>query len=66
MKRIENLERLMNQPLAPVKPLRWQSEGVVTPRTKRNFLKSDFEGAVQAAQEYISAGDVFQLVLSQN
>ncbi len=64
-KRIKNLESLMSRPLPPISPLRWQPSGVSIPRTKRNFLKSDFENAVKTAKGHIAAGDVFQLVLSQ-
>ena len=65
LERIENFKRLMEAPLPSMKPLRWQEKTSSTPRTKRNFRKSDFETAVQKAKEHIAAGDVFQLVLSQ-
>ncbi|WP_320666842.1 anthranilate synthase component I family protein [Prochlorococcus sp. MIT 1307] len=63
--RIQNLEKLMEEPLPAMKPLRWRENGLAIPRTKRNFRKSDFEAAVRNAKEHIAAGDVFQLVLSQ-
>ena len=65
LERIHNLESLMAEPLPVVNPLRWQDNNVSTPKTKRNFRKSDFEGAVKKAKKHIAAGDVFQLVLSQ-
>ncbi len=37
--------------------------GIFTPRS--NFRREDFEAAVERAKEYIRAGDVFQVVLSQ-
>ena len=30
-----------------------------------NYTKRDFEGAVEKGKEYIKAGDIFQVVLSQ-
>ncbi len=65
VERIQKLEKLMHAPLPAMKPLRWNDKGLSTPRTKRNFRKSDFEEAVQIAKEHIASGDVFQLVLSQ-
>ncbi len=65
LERIENLERLMAAPLPSIEPLRWQDHSISTPRTKRNFRKSDFVNAVERSKEHIAAGDVFQLVLSQ-
>ena len=32
---------------------------------RSNFARADFEAAVRKAQEYINAGDIFQVVLSQ-
>lgn len=32
---------------------------------RSNFKRSEFEGAVERAKEYIGAGDIFQVVLSQ-
>ena len=34
-------------------------------RTRSNFRREDFEAAVERAKEYITAGDIFQVVLSQ-
>ncbi len=65
LERIQTLESLMAKPLPQVQPLQWQQTNIPTPRTKRNFRKVDFEQAVRTAKDHISAGDVFQLVLSQ-
>jgi anthranilate synthase component 1 len=35
------------------------------PLPRSNFSREEFEGAVKRAKEYIAAGDVFQVVLSQ-
>lgn len=34
-------------------------------KVKSNFTKSEFEGIVEKSKEYIRAGDIFQVVLSQ-
>jgi anthranilate synthase component I len=47
-------------PLSDIAPL-----GVLKRQAKSNFVPSDFERAVERAQEYIRAGDIFQVVLSQ-
>lgn len=36
-----------------------------TPRIRSSFAKDQFEGIVRAAQEYIRAGDIFQVNLAQ-
>ena len=36
-----------------------------TPTYESNFSRAEFEKAVEAAKEYIKAGDIFQVVLSQ-
>ncbi|HHT9118993.1 MAG TPA: anthranilate synthase component I [Candidatus Hypogeohydataceae bacterium YC41] len=41
------------------------TDGEVTLRFSSNFKKEDFLKAVQRCKEYIKAGDVFQVVLSQ-
>ncbi len=60
--KIDNLVRLLREP----------SPALPTPSTeskplefKSNFNKDDFEKAVEASKEYIKAGDIFQVVLSQ-
>ncbi len=63
--RIEKLQSLMATPLPLVKPLSWNPKSSLLPKTKSNFTKSNFKKAVQSAKKSISAGDVFQLVLSQ-
>ncbi len=65
VQRIEELERLISQPLPSIKPLGWKNVQEVEISTKSNFTKSDFEDSVERAKDHISAGDIFQLVLSQ-
>ncbi len=65
LERIESLQKAMAQPLPSIEPLSWQMNVDDAPKTKSNFTKAGFKKAVQTAKEYIAAGDVFQLVLSQ-
>jgi anthranilate synthase component 1 len=59
--RLDAVEALMRAPLPamPVPPGR--SDGQLT----SNVSRAGFEEAVRQAQEYIAAGDIFQVVLSQ-
>ncbi|MEM7538090.1 MAG: anthranilate synthase component I [Chloroflexota bacterium] len=58
---IERINALIQQPLVPpstppcANGIEWQS----------NFTQPDFEENVDKAKEYIAAGDIFQVVLSQ-
>ncbi len=63
--RIQTLEKRMAAPLESIDPLRWQENVDSIPTTRSNFTKNGFEDAVLQAKEYIAAGEVFQLVLSQ-
>ncbi len=63
--RILGLENRMASPLPQVHPLRWKPEADNPPKTESNRSPENFEQAVVAAQEHISAGDAFQLVISQ-
>jgi len=55
----------MNAPLPPVDPLRWDGSAKTLPEVSSNRSQDEFEQAVLTAKERISAGDVFQLVISQ-
>jgi anthranilate synthase component 1 len=64
-KRVDELvERLQQReadlPLCDIAPI-----GAVQRRYQSNFTPADFEAAVEKAKEYIRAGDIFQVVLSQ-
>ncbi len=61
VKRLDALEKLLNAAL-PQRSKR-KSRGALT--LKARTSKEEFVGAVEAAKEYIAAGDVFQCVLSQ-
>ena len=63
--RIHSLRDRMNAPLPPVEPLRWDGSAKDLPAVSSNRSQREFEQAVGTAKEHISAGDVFQLVISQ-
>ncbi|MCU0608296.1 MAG: anthranilate synthase component I [Chitinispirillaceae bacterium] len=58
--RIAVLERQMATPLS-VSPI--AAQGIGEPRS--NFRQADFKAAVEKCRDYIRAGDIFQVVLSQ-
>ena len=58
---IRSIERLLAAPFEITKPV--PRKGEITVRS--NFKKSDYLDAVQRAKEYITAGDIFQVVLAQ-
>jgi anthranilate synthase component 1 len=58
---ILRLESLLREPL-PVPPVTRNERDVVV---RSNFEKKDYLTAVAKAKEYIAAGDIFQVVLSQ-
>jgi anthranilate synthase component I len=58
---IEAVEARLEDPIEPL-PRLADTEGQ---RLRSNFSKESFERAVERAKEYISAGDIFQVVLSQ-
>lgn len=60
-KRLERLEKRLARPLPKMRRSRPKGPLSVTSRTK----KKDFLAAVNKIKEYISAGDIFQAVLSQ-
>ncbi len=60
---LASIERQLRQPLdLPLVPIAATTE---PPLPRSNFSREDFERAVKRAKEYIVAGDVFQVVLSQ-
>lgn len=60
-RRIDELIERIQQPLPTIKP----SAAVLDVELESTFEKAEFESAVEAAKEYIRAGDAFQIVLSQ-
>jgi anthranilate synthase component 1 len=63
---IESVESIMQQLAEPVDlPLVPIAVNEKQPPPRSNFRREEFERAVRKAKEYIRAGDVFQVVLSQ-
>ncbi|MBL8148325.1 MAG: anthranilate synthase component I [Blastocatellia bacterium] len=61
LNKIAQIENLLTLPIAlPAKRPR-----TYPPSIRSNFTKEQFENAVEKAKEYIKAGDIFQVVLSQ-
>ncbi len=58
---IAAVERLLTRPFEIPAPSRTERPAAVT----SNFEKADYLAAVDRAKEYIAAGDIFQVVLSQ-
>ncbi|HZI50936.1 MAG TPA: anthranilate synthase component I [Terriglobia bacterium] len=58
---VRRIELLLRTPIEP--PVTPSSSGEVQVRS--NFEKNDYLNAVTKAKEYIAAGDIFQVVLSQ-
>ena len=63
IRKIENIERALKKPLV-VTTERLHS-GEIDSTLKSNFTREAFRDAVKKAKEYICAGDIFQVVLSQ-
>ena len=61
LKRLAKLEKRLSQPLPKVAAPKNKAEFEVVHRTK----KRDYMKAVERGKEYIAAGDIFQVVLSQ-
>jgi anthranilate synthase component I len=73
-KRVDQLVERLQQNVADLQltdidttspPLTKGGLGGVAPRYKSNFTRPAFENAVRKCQEYIKAGDIFQVVISQ-
>jgi anthranilate synthase component 1 len=66
-KLVEQLSRPGKEPpLTDINPAKKADRaGGVMDRVTSNFTRGDFEGVVSRAREYINAGDIFQVVLSQ-
>ena len=62
--RISRMVDQLNQPIATAAKI-IPTTTPQTPDYRSNFKRAEFEAAVEKAREYISAGDIFQVVLSQ-
>jgi len=64
VKEIERTRKLLEQPVAAERPAKKESPAEL-PQVVSNFKKPAYLKAVKKAKEYICAGDVFQVVISQ-
>src|SRR5262249_20861600 len=66
VKEIERTRKLLEQPVEAEKPKKpSKSKRTQKPKISSNFAKPDYLAAVRKAKEYIRAGDIFQVVISQ-
>ncbi len=63
--RIDQIVAQLERPDATLPPADIETGGVPTIKYQSNFTQADFEGAVRKCVEYIRAGDIFQVVISQ-
>lgn len=59
-RKLDEIESRIHQPLPPAQPREVKSS-----KTRSNMTQGRYEDMVRDAQEYIRAGDIFQVVLSQ-
>lgn len=63
--RVDDLVRELSNPTAELAPADIALGGDPTAKYESNFGQADYEDAVRKCVEYIRAGDIFQVVLSQ-
>jgi anthranilate synthase component 1 len=59
-RKLDEIEALIHQPLPPA-----EKRSIQSSKTRSNMTQGRFEDMVREAREYIAAGDIFQVVLSQ-
>jgi anthranilate synthase component 1 len=64
-RRVDALTAQLSKTECDLRPAAIDVGGDVTLPTTSNFTREQFEAAVRKCQEYIKAGDIFQVVLSQ-
>jgi anthranilate synthase component 1 len=66
VKEIKRTRRMLEEPVVAERPKKSSKKKKPAPlRVKSNFRRGEYLGAVRKAKEYIRAGDIFQVVLSQ-
>ena len=65
VRKIASMERLLHAPLVRTKASRAAPPALPAGAVTCNFTAEGFENAVRQAKQYITAGDIFQVVLSQ-
>ena len=63
--KIDNLVERLQQPYANKKTIRSKTNSTSSSQLTSNFTRENFEAEVQKIKEYITAGEVIQVVLSQ-
>lgn len=63
--RVDHLVEQLSSQRCDLRPFDIRTTGAVTLPYQSNFTKAEFEAAVGKCVEYIRAGDIFQVVLSQ-
>jgi anthranilate synthase component 1 len=63
--RVDRLVEKLSTPQGNLRPFDIRTSGDVSLPYESNFAKPEFEAAVRKCVEYIRAGDIFQVVLSQ-
>ena len=63
--RVDQLVKKLSVPDDTLMPADIDTKGSVTLQYQSNFKQSEFEDAVKKCVEYIRAGDIFQVVISQ-
>jgi anthranilate synthase component 1 len=64
-RRVDRLVQKLGSPTDALAPTDIEMKGEVRLAYKSNFSQSEFEDAVRKCVEYIRAGDIFQVVISQ-
>lgn len=64
-RRVDRLVDKLSEPVAEMRPLDIATGGDVTLNYQANFTQGEFEAAVNKCVDYIRAGDIFQVVISQ-
>ncbi len=63
--RVDEIVAALSEPAPSLPPIDICTDGPVTLRPESNLTKAEFEAIVERCQEYIKAGDIFQVVPSQ-
>ena len=63
--RVDEIVRRLQEPTAPLRMFDVVFAGEPKLPFESNFTQADFETAVAKCKEYIKAGDIFQVVISQ-
>jgi anthranilate synthase component 1 len=65
VREIRHTRKLLEQPVAAERPRKDSQKKNSKPKVASNFRRAEYHVAVRKAKQYIRAGDIFQVVLSQ-